>query len=243
MASYATTTSNQPADALPKVYVGSTPPSNRYRLAGVDADRRRAIGQSNSVARGFYDSYQQQRQYGNLSRSTPPPMLPAERSDLDALRWELADDEDKPSSDSGSAAKPPEQRPAEQRITPPSQSARNALDRSLQYLNGSVQTPDLDNTSNPGFYRQAAQTYSRNADRVDRRYADYFDKNTKATSAEIGFAGAQAVAGLPGDLAMTEPIDKKTAIAFAKDLSLIATGQYNRQNASPQFWTGSSGSA
>lgn len=183
-----------------------------------------------------YDAFQNQRAAGNLQRGTPGIGLPGDANPYSRAMWEREDDDDKPAS-SGSAANPGGNRQGE-RPSPPPQSARNALDRSLAYLGNTVRTPDLNpNTSDPDFYANASKTYSRNADRVERRYARYFDNAANVNSAEIGYAGAKAVADLPDKLAMTEPMSPSAAIAFAKDLSLIATGQYNKTNASPLFWT------
>jgi hypothetical protein len=236
MASYATTTSSQPADAMPQVVYGARSPGKNYRFTGFDEDRVRSDQHRYDNQRMQYDSFRNQERAGNVRYGTPGVGLPSSPSPNLHARWER-DDDDGGKDSGGSAAKDPETRSAGQRPTPPPQSVRNALDRSRAYLDGTVRQARLDDTSNPNYYRDAGRTFAGNADRVDRRYARYFDTKANLSGSEIGFAGANAVAGLPDKLAMTEPMSPSMALAFAKDLSLIATGQLTKdaEKASPFF--------
>lgn len=236
MASYATTTSNRPADAMPQVVYGARSPGKNYRFTGFDEDRVQADRHRYDNQRMQYDAYRDRERAGNVRYGTPGVGLPSSPSPNMHARWER-DDDDSDKDSGGSAAKGSEARSAAQRPTPPPQSARNALDRSRAYLDGTVRQARLDDTRNPNYYRDAARTFSGNADRVDRRYANYFDTKANLTGSEIGFAGASAVADLPDKLAMTEPMSPSMALAFAKDLSLIATGQLTKdaEKASPFF--------
>lgn len=215
---------NNPGANRAAEYLGASPPEG-YRFAGVDPLKQQEIGQRHARAKANYDIFRYHVGQGNIrDRGYPAPETPDYTA---AFKW-VKDDRQQERASSGSAAKPDEE--SQSRPTPPSPSFTDARNRAESFLaRGSARrapAPDL-NPESRDFYTNLSKTFSARADDVDNRYSKYFDNQSALQAAEIGYGAEKAISSLPKDLALTKPLSQDSAIAYAKDLALIATGQYS----------------
>lgn len=219
MASFAAQ-SNTPSTAYPDVFIGSQPPGKGYRLTGLDNETRKKT-ETEALTRA--DLYARTL---NPARNSAIAMAPWVRGPMPtgpdytkAFRWEkepTAGSTAKPSADASPPSPPP---------PPPSQAMRDARQRSELALNRSVRTPNLDDRSNPNYYANLGNTFTRNANRVDQRYAKYFKDQSALQTAEIGYSMKNAIRDLPSDLRITNAMAPQEALELAKAFSEVATLQ------------------